>query len=120
MHSYTYSVMQLHKLRSTRPYEVHMIFGYGHKESKVYKLRDAGLGHDPPDSEYYNPAGGVLSFELVLPYVPTGFTDWSVEDLAHTEVSKASPAGPLHRSLMAHLLDLAVLVAVGCIKICGA
>ncbi|WIA11573.1 hypothetical protein OEZ85_011679 [Tetradesmus obliquus] len=85
MHSYTFSVMQLHKLAKTPPFEVHMVFGYGHAASKIYKLRDAGLGHDPLDSEYYNPPGGLLSFDLVPPRVPPGFSGWAVEDLSYTE-----------------------------------
>jgi hypothetical protein len=86
LHSYTYSVMQLHKLAKTQPFEVHMVFGYGHKESKVYKLRDAGLGYDPADSDYYNPPGGLMSFDLVPPQIPAGFSGWAVEDLSYTEV----------------------------------
>jgi hypothetical protein len=78
--------MQLHKLAKTQPFEVHMVFGYGHKESKVYKLRDAGLGYDPADSEYYNPPGGLMSFDLVPPQIPAGFSGWAVEDLSYTEV----------------------------------
>lgn len=62
-----------------------MVFGYGHAASKLYKLRDAGLGHDPLDGEYYNPPGGMLSFDLVPPRVPPGFSGWAVEDLSYTE-----------------------------------
>jgi hypothetical protein len=86
MHSYSYSIMQLHQLAKTQPFEVHMVFGYGHRDSKVYKLRDAGLGHDPPGSEYFNPHGGMLSFDLVPLRVPAGFSGWAVEDLSYTEV----------------------------------
>lgn len=86
MHSYSYSVMQLNKLSNTPPYEVHMIFGYGHKASKLYKLRDIGLGQDSAESEYHNPPGGILTFDMVPAVVPTGFSGWSVEDLSHTEV----------------------------------
>eukprot|EP00775_Hariotina_reticulata_P006248 gene6248-6484_t len=86
LHSYSFSVMQLHKLMNTTPYEVHMVFGYGHQDSKVYKLRDAGLGWDDASSDYYKPAGGIISFDLVLPPVPMEFNSWaSADDPMHSE-----------------------------------
>lgn len=53
----------------------------------MYKLRDAGLNWDPPDSDYYTlPSNGVLSFDLRLPAEPPGFNSWGLNDTAHSEV----------------------------------
>jgi hypothetical protein len=69
-------VTQLHKLKNAPPYEVHLVWGYGQREGKLYKLRDLGLGYDPP--EYYT-AGRYMSFDMVLPSVPEGFSKWAQE-----------------------------------------
>ena len=80
MNTYTMAIAQLHKQREHEPYEVHMVWGYGGREGKVYNIRDLGLGHDPP--EYYT-AGGTsyMSFDLLLPEVPEGFNDWGRGEL---------------------------------------
>ncbi|KAF8070925.1 arabinosyltransferase [Scenedesmus sp. PABB004] len=85
LHSYSFGVMQLHRAQGTPPYAVHLVFGYGGLASKVYKLRDAHLGWDPPGSEYYAPPGGLLSFDLDLPPVPPGFSGWARDGAARGE-----------------------------------
>lgn len=74
----------------------------------MYRLRDAGLSHDAPDSEYYNPPGGLLSFDLVPPLAPEGFNEWGSKDLSHDEVSSLAigirmPHDNMNRT---HLLQL--------------
>ena len=77
LNSYTLGVVHLDKVKNVSAYEVHLVWGYGEREGKLYKLRDLGLGHDPP--EYYT-GGKYMSFDIVLPPTPEGFSKWVIHD----------------------------------------
>ena len=62
---HNYYVGQFAQRNGWEPYSIHTTFQYGGAPGKRHRLREAGVWIDPP--KYYDPAGGVLTFDLDLP-----------------------------------------------------
>lgn len=62
---HTYFVQAMYQQFRLEPYAVHTTFQYAGTEGKRHRIREAMAFYDPP--EYYDPAGGFLTFKPSLP-----------------------------------------------------
>mmetsp|Transcript_35964 Transcript_35964/g.88593 ORF Transcript_35964/g.88593 Transcript_35964/m.88593 type:complete len:683 (-) Transcript_35964:285-2333(-) len=62
---HTYFVQRMHEKLGLEPYVVHATFQFSGTEGKRHRMREALLWQDAP--EYYNPAGGLLTFAADIP-----------------------------------------------------
>jgi hypothetical protein len=75
LNGYSYFVVKLHELFGLKPYMVHMVWGYGGRETKMYKMREGQFAYDAPD--YYNQPQ-LVSFEYDAPAVTEAFAKAAV------------------------------------------
>ena len=62
---HNYFVGQFAQRMGWKPYSIHTTFQYGGAPGKRHRLREAMVWEDPP--EYYDPPGGLLTFEPDAP-----------------------------------------------------
>ncbi|KAK9844822.1 hypothetical protein WJX74_007256 [Apatococcus lobatus] len=59
---HTFFVQRLHDSLKVEPYVIHTVFQFSGTPGKRHRLREEQLWSDPP--EYYDPPGGLMSFDL--------------------------------------------------------
>eukprot|EP00662_Eupelagonemidae_sp_cell21_P032332 gene32332-52753_t len=117
LNGHTFFVQQLHTLRlsGVPPYSVHASFANWGAAGKRHRFREAMLWHDPP--EYYDPPGGVLTYDVDLPdELRTGFVAGEhVRDAFETEPRHVTRHFTLVHAQLAQLrAALAVARALWC------